>query len=198
MTTTNWFYYFIYFLYQKQLWKFFLKMCSLTHQIPQVMDINPTSCLASYKLSNDPSKTTSLHCMNHIYIMLVKLCIDNYATLFGLVNGANNIFEASRTHTNKTTIQILFQNFKFGTLIKEFFCHYYYRNIESKWTPIESIIKDIKVGKTQLFIITNIQFSIQLAITRTIHCSQRLSLDDIIFYPINVSITCTPISHIQR
>jgi hypothetical protein len=48
--------------------------------------------------------------------------------------------------------------------------NYYDNNIESKWTsPIELIIKDIKVGASQLFIITRIQFSIQLATIRTIH-----------------------------
>jgi hypothetical protein len=26
---------------------------------------------------------------------------------------------------------------------------HYYNNIESKWTPIETIIKDIRVGKSQ-------------------------------------------------
>lgn len=56
--------------------------------------------------------------MIHVYKMSVKLCIDNYATSFGLVNGTNGIFEASTTHTNKTMIQILFQNFKIGTLTK--------------------------------------------------------------------------------
>ncbi len=80
---------------------------------------NPTSCLSSYKLSSDPSKTTSLHFMIHIYIMSIKLCIDNYATSFDLVNITNGIFEASTTHTNKTIIQILFQNFKIGTLSKK-------------------------------------------------------------------------------
>jgi len=48
--------------------------------------------------------------------------------------------------------------------------NHYYENIDSKWTPIEPIIKDIKVDKSQSFIITRIQFPIQLAIARTIHC----------------------------
>jgi hypothetical protein len=95
-----------------------MKMCSQTHQIPQVMDINLASCLSSYKLSSDPSKIASLNSMIHVYKMLIKLCIDNYATSFGLVNGANGIFETSTTHINKTIIQILFQNFKIGTLTK--------------------------------------------------------------------------------
>jgi hypothetical protein len=91
-------------------------MCSLTYQVPQVMDINPAPCLSSYKLSSDPSKIASLHSMIHVYKMLVKSYIDNYATSFGLVNGANGIFEASTTHINKTIIQILFQNFTIETL----------------------------------------------------------------------------------
>jgi hypothetical protein len=52
----------------------------------------------------------------------------------------------------------MFQNPKIGTLIREKYNHYY-NNIESKWTPIELIIKNIRVGKSQSFIITRIQFS---------------------------------------
>jgi hypothetical protein len=56
-------------------------------------------------------------------------------------------------------------------LTRETYNHYYDNNIESKWTPIEPIIKDIKVGKSQSFIITKIQFSIELAVAKTIHHS---------------------------
>jgi hypothetical protein len=41
----------------------------------------------------------------------------------------------------------MFQNSKMGTLIKEKYSHYYDNIIESKWTPIEPIIKDIKIDK---------------------------------------------------
>jgi hypothetical protein len=54
----------------------------------------------------------------------------------------------------------MFQNSKIGTLTKEKYNHHYNNNIESKWTPIEPITKDIKVGKSQSFIITRIQFPI--------------------------------------
>jgi hypothetical protein len=78
--------------------------------------------------------------------------------------------------------------------------HYFKNNIESKWTPIEPIIKDIRVGKSQSFIITKIQFPIQLAIARTMHCSQGLSLDELVFDPTNIKkhgLTYTTLSHIQ-
>jgi hypothetical protein len=42
----------------------------------------------------------------------------------------------------------MFQNSKIRTLIKEKYNHYYNNNIDSKWTPIEPIIKDIKVDKS--------------------------------------------------
>ncbi len=61
----------------------------------------------------------------------------------------------------------MFLKSKIGTLTREKYSHYYDNNIESKWTPIEPIIKDIKVGKSQSFIITKIQFSTR----RTIHRS---------------------------
>jgi hypothetical protein len=47
--------------------------------------------------------------------------------------------------------------------------------------PIESIIKDTRVNKSHSFIITKIQFSIQLVSARTIHHSQGLSLEELIF-----------------
>jgi hypothetical protein len=49
--------------------------------------------------------------------------------------------------------------------------HLYANNIQPNWTPIEPIIKDIRIGKIQSHIITIIQFPIQLAATRTIHQS---------------------------
>jgi hypothetical protein len=63
---------------------------------------------------------------------------------------------------------------------------FYYNNLESKWTPIEPIIKYIRVGKSQSCIITRIQFSIQLTIAKTIHRSQGLSLSELVFHPTNV------------
>ncbi len=103
--------------------------------------------------------------------MLVELCVGNYATFDGLMNGVDGIFKASTTYCEKTIIWIMFQNSKIGTLTKEKYNHQYDNNIESKWTPIEPIIKDIKVSKSQSFIIKRIQFPIQLVTTKTIHCS---------------------------
>ncbi len=80
----------------------------------------------------------------------------------------------------------MFQNFKIETLIIERYNHYYDNNIESKWTLIKPIIKDIRVGKSQSFIITRIQFPIQLAIARTIHHFEGLSLENLVFDPTNV------------
>ncbi len=101
------------------------------------------------------------------------------------MNGANGILKASTTYCEKTIIWIMFHNFKIGTLTREKYSHYYDNNIELEWTPIESIIKNIKFGKSQSYIITRIQFSIKLATIKTIHCSQGLSLDELVFDPIN-------------
>jgi hypothetical protein len=49
--------------------------------------------------------------------MLVELCVGNYATSTGLVNGINGIFKTSTTYCEKTIIWI--QNFKIGTLTKK-------------------------------------------------------------------------------
>jgi hypothetical protein len=63
---------------------------------------------------------------------------------------------------------------------------YLIRTIFKLNTKIESIIKDIRIGKNKILIIIKIQFSIQLTTTRTIHQSQGLLLDDLVFNPTNV------------
>jgi hypothetical protein len=40
--------------------------------------------------------------------MLVELCVGNYATFDGLVNGTDDIFKASTTYCEKTIIWIMF------------------------------------------------------------------------------------------
>jgi hypothetical protein len=71
-------------------------------------------------------------------------------------------------------------------LIRKKYSHYYNDNIESKWTPIEPLIKDIRVGKSQSFIITRIQLFVQFVTMRSIHRSQRLSLNELAFDPTNI------------
>jgi hypothetical protein len=59
----------------------------------KAMDINHQSCPPSYKISNDPSKTTSLHStVNRKKDMLVELCVNDYATFDGLVNEVDGNF----------------------------------------------------------------------------------------------------------
>jgi hypothetical protein len=103
--------------------------------------------------------------------MLVELCVDNYATFDCLVDGVDDIFKASTTYCEITIIWIIFQNSKIETLTRKKYSHYYNNNIESKWTPIELIIKDIRGSKSQSFIITRIQFPIQFVVVRKIHHS---------------------------
>jgi len=44
--------------------------------------------------------------------MLAELCVGNYATFDGLVNGINGIFKTSTTYCEKIIIWIMFQNSK--------------------------------------------------------------------------------------
>ncbi len=64
--------------------------------------------------------------------MLVELCVGNYATFDGLVNGANDIFKTSTTYCERIITWVMFQISKIGTLIREQYYHYYDNNIESK------------------------------------------------------------------
>ncbi len=78
----------------------------------KAMDINHPSCPPSYKLSNDLSKTIGLHSTIHTKKLLIELCVSNYATSNGLVNGINDTFRISTTYNDKTIIWKMFQNFQ--------------------------------------------------------------------------------------
>jgi hypothetical protein len=62
--------------------------------------------------------------------MLVKFCVGNYSTRDGLVNGANEIFQASRKLPNSQEfIWILFNNLKSGRLTRTKNGHFYEQKI---------------------------------------------------------------------
>ncbi len=64
----------------------------------KTIDINHQSCLTSYKLLNDLSKTMGLHSTIHMKKhRLVELCVGNYVTSNGFVNESDGIFKASTT-----------------------------------------------------------------------------------------------------
>ncbi len=86
----------------------------------KALDINHQLCPPSYKLSNDSSKIVGLHSTIRIKKnMLVELCVGDYATSNGFVNGANDIFKTSITYCEKPIIWIMFENFKIVTLTKK-------------------------------------------------------------------------------
>jgi hypothetical protein len=137
----------------------------------------------TYKLRDDPSKTSSLHiiiCMKQN--MLFELCVENYATFDGLVNGVNGIFKTSVFYHNKTKIWISFPNKKIGMLFREKSIHLYTKNIQLNWTLIAPIIKDIRIDKNQSRITTRIQ----ITTLRTIHQSHKLLLNKLTFDRTNV------------
>jgi hypothetical protein len=85
----------------------------------KAMDINHQSCLPSYKLSNDPSKTMGLHSTIHIKKhRLVELLIGNYVTSNGFVNESDGNFKASTTYCEKIIIWVMFKDSKIRTLKK--------------------------------------------------------------------------------
>jgi hypothetical protein len=61
--------------------------------------------------------------------MLIELCVGNYATSNGFVNGADDILKTSITYCEKTIIWIMFQKTLIRILIREKYNHYYNNNI---------------------------------------------------------------------
>jgi hypothetical protein len=76
---------------QKQNEQVFVNTLGLTF-IFKAMKINHQSCPPFYKFLNDASKIIGLNSIIQILKkMLVELCVGNYATCDGLVNGIDGI-----------------------------------------------------------------------------------------------------------
>jgi hypothetical protein len=92
--------------------------------------------------------------------MLVEICIGNYATHDGLVNGANGIFQGSiKLFNSQKVIWILFNNPKYNQLTRIKNAHLYQHEIHPTWTPIKPISINIQIGSNS-HIITRTQFPI--------------------------------------
>ena len=86
--------------------------------------------------------------------MIVELC-NNYVIFDGLVNGADGLFKTSTTFNDKSYVWIQFYNTKVGIATRFSHSHLYKSsNIDSTWTPIELIAKEIRIGKNQSHLIT--------------------------------------------
>ena len=167
----------------------------------EAIDIRHCLLPPSYKIPTNPNKTAGLHkCIKIKRDMVVELC-NNYVISNGLVNGADGLFKTSTTFNDKSYVWIQFYNTKVGIVTRFSHSHLYKSSdIDLAWTPIESVAKEIRIGKNQSHLITRIQFPIQLAATRTIHRAQGLSLDDLVFNPCGVNkhgLAYTALSHIR-
>lgn len=106
-------------------------------------------------------------------LRLIKTCLLKFAIIFfsdGLVNGANGLFSLTTSLNTKLYIWIKFFNTNVG-IATRFSNSHLYKNldIESSWTPIEPIAKEIKLGKNQIHLLSGLQFPLQLIAARTIH-----------------------------
>jgi hypothetical protein len=77
----------------------------------EVINIHHHSCPSSCELPDALSKIISLYITIHIKEdIVVGLCVGNYATYDGLVNGADGVFKTSTSYHNKTIVWTLFPN----------------------------------------------------------------------------------------
>jgi hypothetical protein len=97
-----------------------------------------------------------------------KLCINNYTT--HRINGIHGIFQRSFILLNaQEVILILFNNPKYGQLIRTKNAHLYEHETHPTWTSTKPISKDIQIGSNSSHIITNTQFSIQFNWIHHVH-----------------------------
>ncbi len=158
------------------------------------------TCPQSFQLQNDANFIARLHLeVQAKKNMLVELCVGNYATHYGLVNGADGIFQRStKVFNSQEVIWILFNNPKCGQFTRIKNVHLYEH---ATWRPIEPIYKDIQIGSNSSHIIARTQFPIQLVATYTVHQTQGLTLDYLAFDPTNVykhGLTYTTSFHVKK
>jgi hypothetical protein len=78
-------------------------------------DVHIETCPSHFKLSNLPFQMVSLHYkILDKKKMLVELCVRNYETFDGLVNGADGIFEYFTKTISKSFVWIHFHNPQIG------------------------------------------------------------------------------------
>ncbi len=82
----------------------------------RAQDKQHNTCPQSFQLQNDANVTIGLHSKVQVKKnKLVELCVKNYATPDGLVNGANGVFQGStKVFNSQEVIWILFTNPKNG------------------------------------------------------------------------------------
>ncbi len=119
----------------------------------------------------------------------MELCVSNYATLDGLINGANGTFQDYVENNRKPLIWIYFHNPQIGinTWIKNSHIYDQFVTTNKKWTLVQQKIAKIQINSDPFHIITRIQFPIQIAITRTIHRAHGLTLDHLAFDPSGIT-----------
>jgi hypothetical protein len=89
-------------------------------------------------------------------ICLSNLC-NNYVISDRLVNGVDGLFKATTSYNNKSYIWIKKFNSKVGITTRFSNSHLYKElDIESSWTPIEALAKEIRIGKNETHLITRI------------------------------------------
>ena len=146
----------------------------------EAIDIQHCLLLPSNKIPTNPNKTVGLHeCIKIKKGMVVELC-NNSVIFYGLINGVDGLFKTSTIFNNKSYVWIQFYNTKVGIATRFSHSHLYKSfDIDSTWTTIELVAKEIRIGKNQSHLIKQIQFPIQLVAPRTIHRAQGLLLDDL-------------------
>jgi len=93
---------------------------------------------------------------------LFGLCVRNYTTHDGLVNGVDGIVQVSTKIFNSQEVMcILFNNPKCRQLTRIKNAHLYEHEMHPTWTPIEPISKDIQISSNFFHIITRTQIPIQ-------------------------------------
>jgi hypothetical protein len=131
--------------------------------------------------------------------MLMELCVRNYETSNGLVNG---IFADFTKTISKSFVWIHFHNpqIEHNTQIKNLQIYDEFPRLDKQWTLIERKIPEIQIGSNPSQIITRIQFPIQLTTIQIIHRSQGLTLYRLTFDSTNVTkhdLTYTALSRVH-
>jgi ATP-dependent DNA helicase PIF1 len=120
--------------------------------------------------------------------MLVEIYAYNYDSQDGLVNGADGILKGYTKTKKVDVLWIKFHEPHIGKRQASKLSYLYNSNTGSDWTPILRISKPVSTSTKTGQLKIQKQFSIKLACARTVHRSQGLTLDKVVFQPAGIRI----------
>jgi len=133
------------------------------------------------KIPNDPTKTMGLFSVYSVHVAAKYDLTTNVSVLDGMTNGAEYTVEKIDYRvpdsTTPSTTWVMFKDPNIGHYWRREYLHLYNVQIQSTWTPMVEITRQVRLYKRNQVQVLRRQFPLRPAAAKTIHCCQGDTLD---------------------